>query len=427
MKKAIRIICHILGYPLLIALVLWATWPVMKNGGSYGIMAFVGLIVALVVTLVYYIAYICLVANKKKSKTSQTLTLVLVVFFSLCGLWIIADAALPDVLADAASHTIFYEDLVDNYQARADVNKMLLDEYIERNYLVGNLPDKPARLPGEKAKLTDDEKKTLANYQKKGMRDKSVKELLTIQFASIDKNGYVTFVAPYIDMANGGRLTIPTLVHLLTDERTYEHVDYALYDKAAKEIKKDPVMWNILDMMGKPMDMELALLEEIPILSVAIPLLNPYVMTATEKILGSPISLSVNGKTLSLIPSNEARGVLDYQSMAWLNSNGAVYGITGLMATRNLFLIFAFWIILLTFIEGAARGTGEEQRRPNTADYTPDGQRISRVASGTFSYEPPYARIIRAGNSSEKKAPPEKKAPRTRKKSDGKSAGKPKK
>lgn len=355
MKKALQVILHILGFPALIALVVLINLPIIQEGISYGVMVFVGVIVAVVMALIYYIAFICVVKSKKKSKLKQTITLCLVVFFTLCGFWIVVDIALPNFFADATSNTVYYEDLVDNYQARADVHVALKDEYIRRAYNAHNLPheDEPGGL-------------TLEEYQEQGVRNENVKKLLTIQFASIDSDGYASFVDPWIGMANDNRLTIPTLIHLMTDDRTknMENVDFALYDEAEKKVKNDPVLWNVLDMMGKPMDIELSIDGEIGAL---LPTIISFAsndlanIIGDKDILGSPIYISYNGKAITLTPSNESRGVLDYMSMAWLNNNGLLYAIVTLISVRTVFLIFAGWMILTNFMIGLLRGMGKEQ------------------------------------------------------------------
>lgn len=379
MKKFLQVLFHILGFPALIALVVLINLPIIKGGISYGIFVFVGVILVAVMAIVYYITFICMVKSKKKSIAKQTLTLVLVVFFCLCGFWCVVDVALPNFLADATSSTIYYEDLVDNFEARAIVNQNLLNEYIKRNYNNGNLPD------------TNRGGKTLAEYQSEGMKNPNVEKLLAIHFASIDKDGYASFVEPWIGMANDSRLTIPTLIHLLTDERELEHVDYALYDKETNELLTDPVLWNVLDMMGTSMDiaMSIDIGAATPLLPSIVDLISGSVATVVEEVLGSPIYISYDGTNITLTPSNEGRGVLDYQSMAWLNSNGLIYAIVSLMSIRNIFLIFAGWIILLNFMIGMLRGMGKEERQSKAkANNAPrnTNQFVRRAGGYPYSY-----------------------------------------
>ncbi len=372
MKKVLQVLLHILGFPLLMLAVVLVSLPLIQCGFSYGVFIFVGIIVTVVMALIYYITFICMVKSKKKSVTRQTVTLIVVVFVCLCGLWCVFDIALPDFLAGATSKTIFYEDLVDNYEARALVNQSLLDEYILRNYKIGNLP----------------QDKTVEEYQNEGFQNKYVKTLLQYQFASIDKDGYTTFVDPWIGMANDGRLTIPALIHLLTDDRQLVGCNYAEFDKTLNDIKEtDPLQWNVLDMLGSDMAIDLnikdllsgmlnnagladlldgTLQEWLPTpekeAAGTSPSIKNDVAKVVESLLGSPIYVSYNGEQIVLTPSNASRGVLDYQSMAWLNSNGLVYAIVALLATRNLFLIFAGWLVFTNFLIGVLRGMGKENR-----------------------------------------------------------------
>jgi hypothetical protein len=80
----------------------------------------------------------------------------------------------------------------------------------------------------------------------------------------------------------------------------------------------------------------------------------------TEDITGSPIFLGIDGVSIQLVPSNQSRGVLDYQSMGWLNSNGLLYIIVMLFSTRKLFLIWAAVLVVTNFMIGLLRGMGKE-------------------------------------------------------------------
>ena len=381
MKKFLQVLCHILMFPALIGLIVWADFAMIRDEfGNYGIFVLIGVIVAAVIMLVYYIAFIANVAQKKKSVTKQTISLVLVVFFSIVGLWCVVDLALPDILAGATSQTLYYEDLVDNSKARMVVNKALLDEYITRNYNNGNLPDEDE----------EGNEIPLETYLAQGLKNEKIKFMLVYHFKSIDTNGYKTFIAPWIGMANDDRLTIPTLIHLLLDERDWDETIYTegieykesmfgpttvLDTQALLDDMKvnDEFKWNVLDMMGKPMEIELnidsfdlgdfdGLKPMIKGDTGLIGILKNDLADVVEKITGSPIYVSYDGKAIKLEPSNESRGVLDYMSMAWLDSNGLLYAIVALMSVRNIFLILGGWIILLNFVIGMLRGMGKEEK-----------------------------------------------------------------
>jgi len=298
----------------------------------------------------------------------------------LGGFWVAIDVALPDFLADATSGTVFYEDLADDYHTRADVNKGLLETYIELNVANGNLSTK-----------------TLAEYKKEGVKNKEVSDLLAIHFKSIDKTGYATFGAPYISMATSDRMTIAVLVHLLLDNREYEEEPFYLYNPDTDKIDTQPVKWNVLDMNGQMTLMEVDIftvdgyekfiaslgdlgptvktlfktpdaLKEF-VLNIANGSDNPspdlgqeagLVPTLTYDLTESPIYLGFDGSALALIPSANSRGCLDYMNMAWLNSNGLLYAIVALFSLRKIFLIFAVWMIVSNFMIGLLRGMGKE-------------------------------------------------------------------
>lgn len=337
LKKALEIILHILGFPLLIALVVVSSLSLYKAGISYGIMVFVGLIITVVMAIIYYLVFFLMAKSGKKTIQKQTIISIIVAAICLGGLWIVIDVALPDLLKDATSDTIYYEDLIDDFNARAEVNKNLLDEYIKRNVANGNL-----------TKLSEKE------YLEQGARNKEVMALLKSHFESIDKDGYATFVGPWIDMANDGRLTIPTLVHLIVNKREVVGVPYPLKEA------DDPVMWSILDMLGEPMEFELLPENISGIVGTFQTAINNILLHVTnaiedENVVGSPIYIGIEGPSIVLTPSNVSRGVLDYQSMAWLNSNGLIFMITSLLSVRKLFLIFAGVLILTTYAIGLLR------------------------------------------------------------------------
>jgi len=366
MKKGLQVLLHILGFPAMLAVIAIVSVPIIADGMSYGIMVFVGLIVAVLMTVIYYVCFAIITKSKKKSKTKQTISLVLTVFFILCFFWIVVDIALPNFFADATSDTIYYEDIIDDYAARAAVNKALMDEYVRRNYMNGNLGGKVHSLEDE------EEIEELEKYQKEGIKNDEVKKLLTIHFASIDGNGYATFTQPWISLATSDRLTIPTLIHLLLDERKFEELSDELYADAVEGLSRDPLKWkwNVLDMMGEDMALPMETSFNGPI-----KIIGGVVAPLTEAIVGSPLIISANDESIILIPSNEARGVLDYQSMAWLNANGLIYAIVTLMVTRKFFFIFGAFMIFSNFAIGMLRGMGDEDGLVNHGEKPRKGGR----------------------------------------------------
>lgn len=204
-----KIALHVLGFPLLFVVVLVINLNCIEGGISYGAAAFASLIVTAVMAAIFYATYFLVRTKKSRSIRNQHIILAIVVVCCLAGLWMAVDAFLPEPLETATSNTLRWEDLSDNWDARADVNKQLLQDYIALNYHLGRLPNN----------LTLDE------YYAQGIRNKDVKALQDLDFASIDKNGYATFVGPSIDYAQVDRMTIPVILHLLLDKR--EHLPTA--------------------------------------------------------------------------------------------------------------------------------------------------------------------------------------------------------
>lgn len=361
-KKVLQIILHLLGFPLLIAFVILNALHIIRSGNSYGIMVFVGIIITVLMAVVYYAVFFTMAKRKKKSIYKQTMVCMIVSVLCLGGFWALIDVALPDFLSDATSGTIFYEDLADDYNTRADVNKGLLDEYIMRNYANGNLDNEVPR----------------STYLKEGVRNEDVTTLLNSHFQSIDKDGYVTFVGPWLDLANGNRLTIPVLVHLVINEREVQGIPYLLVDENGV-MQDDPVCWSILDMLGEPMAFDLGPkgMNVIPsnisgFIGFAEEPVNDILESVTaaiedENVVGSPIYIILDGTELALVPSNESRGVLDYMSMGWLDSNGLLFAITSLFSVRKLFLIFAGIMAISTYTIGILREEEEKDKEAKKA------------------------------------------------------------
>jgi hypothetical protein len=405
MKKASVIILHILAYPALLGVVLYFDWNIIvTQTKNYGVYVFVGVIVTALMALIYYICYAAITSKKKKRRKSvfnQTMRLCMVVVFTMTGLWCVCDLALPDFLSDATSSTIYYEDLADDWAERADVNADLLNDFIELSVKAGTLP--------YDAK-TMSEAQAIEYYQSKGINETipelqgneyytTINGLMAIQYQSINANGYQTFTHPWIDFATGGRLTIPCIVHLLLDKKEidqeaikdYDYTKYTenadgtkevtsvmfvVYDDATKTITLKNVNWTVLDMLGSDNVIDIG--DMIPsdykgVVSFGSVLINNILGIVTdalggEDILGSKINViaTLGGEekvyTITLRPSNESRGVLGYQYMAWLDSNGLVYALVTLFSCRKAFLIFAAWGVVINLLIGCARGMCREEK-----------------------------------------------------------------
>lgn len=224
LSKIFEIILHVLGFPLLLLVVTIVSMISLKGGAGYGLPIFVGMILTIVLGGVYYLAYFILTRQEKKRREKLKgkieecerkglarpsdpgirtgIVLAIVAVCTLAGLWGAVDNLLPNAIAGATSNTVYWEDLSDNWEARGEVHEELLETFITRSFYAGNLKSK-----------------SLNDYLKEGITNKEVKELINKEFASIDKNGYATYVGPSIDLAQKNRMTIPALVHLLLDNR----------------------------------------------------------------------------------------------------------------------------------------------------------------------------------------------------------------
>ena len=57
-------------YPLMLAAVLYFNWNIFfKQAKNYGVFVFVGVIVAVLMAIIYYICYAAITSKKKKKKT----------------------------------------------------------------------------------------------------------------------------------------------------------------------------------------------------------------------------------------------------------------------------------------------------------------------------------------------------------------------
>lgn len=359
MKKGLQIVLHLLGFPLLIALVVVFSINMISLGISYGVMVFVGLIITLLMAGIYYLVFFLMAKRGKKTIYKQTFISIIVAAVCLGGLWLTIDVSLPELLSDATSNTIFYEDLADDYDARAQVNKDLLNEYIRRNVENGNL------------KALSKEQ-----YLEQGASNKEVVELIKKHTESIHYDGYDTFVGPWLDMANDSRMTIPVLVHLIVNEREFAEKPFPT--RQGDEMVDASVRWSILDMLGEPMEFDLgedgmgvisnSMAGGIDLFEYTVNVVLDALSNgiADEDVVGSPIYIRLkDGKVLQITPSNESRGVLDYQRMKWLESNGLIYMITSLFSIRKLFLIFAGVLIVTTYAIGLLRESQEKDKTSN--------------------------------------------------------------
>ncbi|MDR0696717.1 MAG: hypothetical protein LBF68_04140 [Christensenellaceae bacterium] len=369
----IKLLAYLIGFPAIVAYAVLQSMPVIKDAAtgtdntSYFPYVYAGLIIVALMWLLYLLVAFITGHITKKRKTVRSAyvgTAVLAVFSFLltAGVWFAIDKYVPPILSDATQSTIYYSDLEEDYADRAHTHSELLSVFIEMNIANNRLSGDPEVYRTEKYK------------------NKEVQDLIKSSYNSINDDAYNNFNGPLINMANGGRLTIPVLIHLLLDDRAEPYQPFTNYtgEGRGEEHKDDPITWAILDMQQEIMQVELnlddllgSLLQDDMISNVISTLLTSYAIQGTietinnaipsEEILGAPIYIELTydqalaSVLIKLIPSSEKRGVFDYMRMAWFDSNYLLVAVISLFPIRNTFYIGSLLLCLSSLILGVAR------------------------------------------------------------------------
>lgn len=394
MKRLLKFILFLIGFPALLAFVVWKSMTTLEEGSTYSFWPYVGIILAGVFFIAYFITF--LVTGRKSKKNAgnrkkvmgQVVALVIVSFVFTAGIWLIVDIPLPGILQDATSGTVTFDKLSEDYDDQAEQNGLLIDNFVKWNYENGNL----------------DQSISLDEWLARGWSDPAVQELISVNFKSMDQNGYVTFRGPWINLADDDRLTVPVLVHLIINQREFnEELDFILnYEMIPNVLKTEDhpedyedelrpltdeekemlVKWSILDMQGTPMNIDIALPETISIGGIEIKLtdtINNILKDASAEIVplltvlnnaigsdalaGTPIYFGIDasnledGAKLSLTISStvQARGMWDYKKSAWLNSNNLLFAVISIFPARQWLYIWGAVVIFASLAVGALR------------------------------------------------------------------------
>lgn len=385
MKKVLKTLLYIIGFPALVALVAYNSLTIYEQGDTYSFWPYVGLILAGVIAIVYTIIFIVTGKNSKKNKGNynkvkkSVATLVIMSFVLTAGIWLVVDLpfVLPDILETATQGTRKFEQLHEDYNAQAVLHGSLLDDFIKMNVRNGNLST---------------EERTEEEWLEIGYQSPEVQKLMKQNFVEMDTNGYKTFTSngPWLNMANDNRLTIPVLVHLLLNEREVnEEVLYYLQaDLVPKEIVTDAdgdntfkapvaneevetvIHWTILDMQGTPMNIDLS--GVIGGLGLPLDTLLPTLSGPLSEILGTVnetladpalagaeiyIGLDIRdgGFQIMLSPAAEARGMHGYQYSAWLDSNNLLFAVISIFPARKWLYIWGAVVIFSAVAVAALR------------------------------------------------------------------------
>lgn len=385
MKKVLKTLLYIIGFPALVALVALNSLTVYEQGGTYGFWPFVGLILAGVIAIVYTIIFIVTGKNSKKNRGNYNkvkksmATLVIMSFVLTAGIWLVVDIPLPGILETATQGTRKFEQLHEDYNAQAELHGNLLDSFIEMNVRNGNLS-------------TDEH--SLEEWVELGYTSPEVQTLLKKNFTAMDANGYKTFTTngPWLNMANDGRLTIPVLVHLLLNEREInEEITYQLvaevvpktfitdadgdkvYEDAIPNEEVETVLrWTILDMQGTAMNIDLSgvigglgidvggLITSMKLdttLAAVLETVNEAL--ADPALAGAEIYIGLDtrdgGFQIMLTPSAEGRGMHGYQNSAWLDSNNLLFAVISIFPARQWLYIWGAIVIFSSVAVAALR------------------------------------------------------------------------
>lgn len=383
--KTLKILTYLLSIPTFLICAIALSIHVIKDGASYGAPAYTGLIIAIIFSAIWFALVVGFelsfkkFKNKSKTLNTQCGSLLAITLVFIVGITLVMDIVLPPLLPEPTSKTIFYEDLADDANGRADINKDLLDSFIARNVINGNIGQTPLMSSGLNKNKVEEK---IAYYQKQGYKNKEVKNLLDEKssqnlFNSFDTDGYKSFIGPWIDMANDGRMTPQVLLKLVLGQRdilknenkdgTYTTTnklhDAYIFNKYTKKLEKVQYRWTVLDILGKPMAMEI---DTSGLSSTITSLISKYSAVlnmaldditkpiASDNVVGDNIKIKMTNANdkinISLVPNNEARGVLSYQNQAWLQKNKLLYMLSSIMALRQLSYIYAgISIVLMIF------------------------------------------------------------------------------
>ena len=373
MRKVLRVLFHLLAYPVLIGLIVWTDLEIIKEQyKNYSYFTLIGILVPVVMMLVFYVVYLIVTRkNSKKTKLCQTVIICLIPIMTLGGMWVACDKLLPDIISDATSSTIYYEDLAEgSWKERADVNKGLLNQFIKMSVMAGTLPTPIGKTEEEMIPYYQSQS---INAELPELKDceyyHTINELLAIQYQSINANGYASFTHPWIDFATGSRMTIPCLLHLLLDKRTVDpddikdldsptvkyHEDedgnvvidevfFAVYDIAEDEIMLKPLAWTVLDMLGENQEFSLGSgLKDTEVMGLTVGelykmlnldttidniLISLSIIIADDNILGSElyVTFDLEEGALALVPADTEEGIILSRNTAELPEEQRLYG-----------------------------------------------------------------------------------------------------
>lgn len=227
--KILEAIIGIIAFVAIVGPIAISSFAIASEAVSYSFWPFIGVILAGVLALVVVI--ITIVGSRKSNhKTVRTRTIIVCVltFCLTCGLAVVFDIALPDVLAKLASNTIRYEEVQADPMTQAQANGNLVREYVRYNMLNGNYYEKDSEpapyeysaIVEKLSNMADDEKGSIGYYKALAQEGEADSETTPIGY-KIDK-----IIQGYKDAEAAGKEGIMSSFSIFTGDRSY---DYELY------------------------------------------------------------------------------------------------------------------------------------------------------------------------------------------------------
>lgn len=381
---ALDVILYAIGFPIMFVIAILSSLPFIQKG-IYGFTAVVPIILVALVFVATLVTELVLRLTTKKSLAKgadrnkllkkQGIKLVIAVFCCLTAFMLILDIVFPSVLKEATQGTILYEDIVYDSASQNDVQRGLVDKFIELNVENGYLKNKTFKEMDSYFGSNADSMKALFEelsheYRGEGYNQNGgmfIPVRNTSPYSAWDDSAFEAFAAEkkqaIIDAYKAEALNNGEVAGLIT--KVFKSIDgaYASFDPlvielALKDMKylmssslfpsgvtqmfasdskgnavspeniysnskinlNDEFLykWCILDMIG-----------EIP--------------EGFEDL--STLLFELDGVNTS----NAKRGSLDYMSMAWLNSV-SLLGIISIFTVRTWFYIFSGIIMVATLV-----------------------------------------------------------------------------
>ena len=135
----LEVFLYLVGMPMLVVLTAVFSVQFYQMVPYYTFWPFVGVILAGVLCLVFFIVLLC-VTRKKSRKTirRQTIALIVTVVCLTFLVGALVDVVLPDILSSLTSGTLKVEDLENNYEEQAETNAFLVRRFVMYNIANGN-------------------------------------------------------------------------------------------------------------------------------------------------------------------------------------------------------------------------------------------------------------------------------------------------